>query len=46
VNENEAADEEGLDDEERAFRRAEENRDKEQDDADNDVAPSGPDLDE
>ena len=46
MSENEAADNEGLDDEERALRRAEEDRDREQDDADNDVAPSNLDLDE
>ena len=41
----EEAGDEGLDDEERAFQHAEEDRDKEQDDADNDVAP-GPAEDE
>jgi hypothetical protein len=37
-----AADNEGLDDEELAFRHAQEGRAEEQDDADNDVAPSPP----
>ena len=35
----EPAGKEGLDDEERAFQHAQEDRDKEQDDANNDVAP-------
>jgi len=34
---------EGLDDEERAFQAAQEDRDEEQDDADNDVEPSAAD---
>jgi hypothetical protein len=38
----EATSDEGLDDVERAARRADEDRGKEQDDADNDVAPRGP----
>jgi hypothetical protein len=37
-----AGDEEGLDDEERAFQHAQEARDEEQDDADNDASPSPP----
>lgn len=36
-------DQPGLDDEERAFRDAEHDRDHEQDEADNDVAPSSAD---
>jgi hypothetical protein len=38
-------DQPGLDDEERAFRNAQRERDQEQDDADDDVAPSAPDED-
>jgi hypothetical protein len=39
-------DQPGLDDEERAFRNAQRERDHEQDDADNDVAPSPADDEE
>jgi hypothetical protein len=42
ADEDAAADTEGLDDEELAFRHSQEDRDQEQDDADNDASPGPP----